>query len=49
MQQNRGWGGGGGLQQGIAASPSNLPAANFSSQGDAHVRTDVQIKFCIIH
>ena len=48
IQQNRRWGGGEGLQQGITAFPSKFPAANFSSQGDAHVRTDIQIKFCII-
>ena len=28
--------------------PSNSPAAKFASQGDAHVRTDAQIKFLYV-
>ena len=32
----------GGLQ---CSPPPNLPAAKLTSQGDAHVRTSVQIKF----
>ena len=36
---------GGSLQRGLTATSSNSPAAKFASQGDAHVRTDAQIKF----
>ena len=28
--------------------PSTPPAAKFASQGDAHVRTDAQIKFLYV-
>ena len=38
-------GGGGDLQQGLTAPPSNPPAAKFASQGEAHKRNDAQIKF----
>ena len=34
----------GGLQQGLLA-PQTPPAAKSASQGDAHVRSDAQIKF----
>ena len=38
-----------GFQLGVTASPpppqKKPPAAKFASQGDAHVRTDAQIKF----
>ena len=38
-----------GFQLGVTASPpppkKKTPAAKFASQGDAHVRTDAQIKF----
>ena len=37
-------GGGGGLTAGSYSAP-NPSAAKFASQGDAHVRTDAQIKF----
>ena len=37
---------GAGLQRGLTAPhPKKLPAAKLSSKGDAHVRTDTQIKF----
>ena len=36
----------GGLQQGLTATTLlKPPAAKFTSQGDAHVRTNTQIKF----
>ena len=35
----------GGLQHPPPHCPPNLPAAKFTSQGDAHVRTNAQIKF----
>ena len=38
-------GGGGSLKRGLTAPTSNPPAAKVASQGDAHVRTDTQIKF----
>ena len=42
-------GGGGGLTAGAVSAPSPPtpppPAAKFASQGDAHVKTDAQIKF----
>ena len=43
-------GGGWGLTAGAVSAPSPptpppLPAAKFASQGDAHVKTDAQIKF----
>ena len=36
-----------GFQLGVTASPpqKKTPAAKFASQGDAHIRTDAQIKF----
>ena len=42
--------GGGGLPAGAVSAPSPPtppppPAAKFASQGDAHVKTDAQIKF----
>ena len=42
-------GGGWGLTAGAVSAPSPPtpppPAAKFASQGDAHVKTDAQIKF----
>ena len=38
-------GGEGSLKRGLTAPTSNPPAAKVASQGDAHVRTDTQIKF----
>ena len=35
----------GSLQRILPPSPANPSAANFASQGNAHVRTDAQIKF----
>ena len=41
--------GDGDLQQGLSVplhpQPTPPPAAKFASQGDAHVKTDAQIKF----
>ena len=40
-----GWGEGGNERLQHPHCPPNLPAAKFTSQGDAHVRTNAQIKF----
>ena len=42
MSQNRGGGGGGAGPP--PPPPQEIPAVNFTSQGDAHVRNDAQIK-----
>ena len=47
-EEHSSWGGGGGLQQGFTAPPSNLPAAKFASLGDDHVRTNAKLNSSII-
>ena len=40
---------GGELTAGAYTPSPNLPAAKLTSQGDAHMRTNAQINYCINH